>query len=55
MAVPRIFVGGGGGGGQTPRTPHRGLPYTDRISSWTFFVFFFTPTNIVIIYYGINT
>ena len=31
-----VFVWSGGGGGQTPHTPHGGLPYTDRVSSWTF-------------------
>ena len=31
-AVPRIFCRGGGGG-QTPYTPHKSLPYTDRVSS----------------------
>ena len=31
-AVPGIFCRGGGG--QTQHTPHRGLPYTDRESSW---------------------
>ena len=28
--------GGGGGRGQTLHNPHKGLLYTDRISSWTF-------------------
>ena len=44
-AVPRIFClgeGVGGGGGKWWRklcTPiHRGLLYTDRVSSWTFLV-----------------
>ena len=31
-AVRRVFCLGG----QTPHTPHRGLPYTARVSSWTF-------------------
>ena len=34
-AVPRIFCLGG----QTPHTPHRGLPYADRVSSWTLTLF----------------
>ena len=41
LAVPRIFClgergGGGGGGGTNSAQPHRDLPYTDRVSSWTF-------------------
>ena len=34
-AVPRIFCLWG----QTPHIPHRGLPYTDRVSSWTLILF----------------
>ena len=34
-AVPRIFCLWG----QTPHTPHRGLPYADRVSSWTLILF----------------
>ena len=36
-AVPRIFCLGGGGGGGKLHTPfQRGLPYSDRVSSWKF-------------------
>ena len=36
-AVPRIFCPGGGGGGANSAHPSgRGLPYTDKVSSWKF-------------------